>query len=89
LKKENIKIRLCLSGEDNLIKKAENEFGIKIKKVDVIAKFFIIDREEILFYLSKPDSKEESAIWLNSEFFSAYFASLFELAFGVDKKEKK
>jgi sugar-specific transcriptional regulator TrmB len=85
LKKSGIKIRLCLSGEEDLIKKAEAEFGIKVKKVDIDAKFFIIDRNEILFYLSKPESKEESAIWLNSGFFSESFASLFELAVG-DKK---
>jgi sugar-specific transcriptional regulator TrmB len=85
LKKANIKIKLCLSGEEALIKKAETEFGIKIKKTEIDAKFFIIDRNEILFYLSNPESKEESAIWLNSEFFSEYFASLFELAMG-DKK---
>jgi sugar-specific transcriptional regulator TrmB len=88
LKKANIKIKLCLSGEDTLIKKAETEFGIKVKKVEINAKFFIIDRTEILFYLSRPDSKEESAIWLNSDFFSEYFASLFDLAFGTDKPEK-
>lgn len=82
LKKANIKIKLCLSGEEVLIKKAETEFGIKIKKTEIDAKFFIIDRSEILFYLSNPESKEESAIWLNSEFFSDYFASLFELAMG-------
>ena len=91
LKKANIKIKLCLSGEETLIKKAETELGIKVKKVDIDAKFFIIDRSEILFYLSKPESKEESAIWLNSGFFSEYFAALFELALGdkLDKLEKK
>jgi len=88
LKKANIKIRLCLSGEESLIKRAEAEFGIKIKKINIDAKFFIIDRSEILFYLSRSDSKEESAIWLNSNFFSEYFASLFELALG-EKPEKK
>lgn len=88
LKKENIKIILTLSGEENLIRKAESEFGIKIKKVNIDAKFFIIDREEVLFYLTGPESKEESAIWLNSEFFSQYFASLFEIAFGVEKSDK-
>jgi sugar-specific transcriptional regulator TrmB len=87
LNKANIKIRLCLSGEDALIKKAEAEFGIKVKRINVDAKFFIIDRSEVLFYLSNPESKEESAIWLNSEFFSEYFAALFELALG-EKSEK-
>ena len=85
LKKAGIKIRLCLSGDEDLIKKAEVEFGTKVKKIDIDAKFFIIDRSEILFYLSKPESKEESAIWLNSGFFSEYFAALFELALGEKK----
>ena len=85
LKEANIKVRLCLSGDDDLIKKAETEFGLKIKKVDIDAKFFIIDRGEVLFYLSKPENKEESAIWLNSSFFAEYFADLFELAIGKKK----
>lgn len=85
LKKSDIKIKLCLSGEEALIKKAEIEFGIKIKRINIDAKFFIIDRSEVLFYLSNSDTKEESAIWLNSEFFSEYFASLFELAVGGKK----
>ncbi len=88
LSNANIHVILCLSGEDNLIRKAESEFQLKVKKVDIEAKFFIIDREEVLFYLSRPDTKEESAIWLNSEFFSQYFASLFEIAFGVGKQVK-
>ena len=85
LKKSNIKINLCLAGEEALIKKAEEEFGIKINKVKIDAKFFIIDRSEVLFYLSRIENKEESAIWLNSIFFAEYFASLFELALGKKK----
>lgn len=82
LKKSNIKIKVALSGEENLIKKLEKTFEIKIKKIDIDAKFFIIDRKEILFYLSKDKSQEDIAIWLNSEFFSQAFASLFEKAIG-------
>ena len=94
LKKANIKIKMALSGEEKIIKKIENDFQIKIKKVDINAKFFIIDRKEILFYISK-DSKESSAstkdknqediaIWLNSEFFAQAFAALFDKAIGGD-----
>ena len=53
---------------------------MKIKKVDIDAKFFIVDKQEILFYLSKNTSKDDSAIWLNSDFFSQAFAVLFEKA---------
>jgi len=83
--KVGIKIKLCLSGDEALIKKAETEFKMKIKKTDINTKFFIIDRSEMLFYISKPDNKEESAIWLNSNFFSESFATLFELALGEKK----
>ncbi len=80
LKKENIQVKFALSGNDDLIKQIENKFGMKIKKVKIDAKFFIIDRKEILFYLSKDIEKEDIAIWINSDFFAQAFASLFEKA---------
>jgi len=80
LKKANIKINLALSGENNLIKQIQTKFNIKIKKINIDTKFFIIDRKEILFYLSKNSDKEDMAIWLNSEFFAQAFTSLFERA---------
>ena len=80
LEKSGVKIKVALSGNLNLIKQIENKFKIKFKKININAKFFIIDRKEILFYLSKNQSEEDIAIWLNSEFFSKAFASLFERA---------
>jgi len=80
LKKSNLKIKVALSGDDNLIKQISDKIGIKIKKVDIDAKFFIVDRKEILFYLSNEPGTDDIAIWLNSDFFSEAFASLFELA---------
>ncbi len=82
LKKANIKIKLALSGDKELIKKIEDKFEMKIKQVNIDAKFFIIDRKEILFYLSKSSDDEDVAIWLNSGFFAQAFASLFEKAIG-------
>jgi len=80
LQKAGIKIRLALLGEDKLLKDLEKKFEIKIKKIKIDAKFFIIDRKEILFYLSKNNDNEEIAIWLNSPFFSEAFAELFDKA---------
>lgn len=80
LKRANIKIKVALSGDDTLIKQISERLGIKIRKADIDAKFFIVDRKEILFYLSNEPEIEDIAIWLNSEFFSEAFASLFELA---------
>lgn len=80
LQKSNIKISLALSGDEDLVDKLSKVFNIKIKKVDISAKFFIVDKKEILFYLSKNSSKDDNAIWLNSEFFAQAFATLFEKA---------
>ena len=80
LKKSNIKVKIALSGEEELIKQISDNLDLKIKRVSIDAKFFIIDRKEILFYLSKDPTQEDIAIWLNSEFFAEAFASLFEMA---------
>ncbi|MFA4953010.1 MAG: helix-turn-helix domain-containing protein [Candidatus Pacearchaeota archaeon] len=80
LKKANVKIKVALSGDEKKIKELEDKFDVKFKKVSIEAKFFIIDRKEILFYLSKDKEDEDTAIWLNSEFFAEAFASLFDKA---------
>ena len=78
LKKENIKIKVALSGNPEEIKEISKSLGIKIKQINIDAKFFIIDRREILFYLSKRTDNEDTAVWLNSEFFISAFAEFFE-----------
>jgi len=85
LKKDNIKVKLALSGDEKKIKQLEEKFSMKIKRTELDSKFFIIDRLEILFYLSKDSESEAVAIWLNSEFFAKAFASLFEAAIGGKK----
>jgi len=82
LNKSNVKIRMVLSGDDLLIRQLEKVFDMKIKKTNIDTKFFIIDRREVLFYLSKGDENKDIAIWLNSEFFAQAFAALFEKALG-------
>lgn len=81
LKEFKVNIRLALSGKEELIKDIEKRFGIRIKRIDIDSKFFIIDRKEILFYLSKQGTEtEDLAVWLNSEFFVESFASIFDKA---------
>jgi len=81
LDKNGIKLNIALSGTNEEIKKVSEKFGLKFKQIKIYAKFFIIDRKEILFYVSK-DPEEDVAIWLNSEFFSDAFAEMFEKAIG-------
>lgn len=89
LKKANIKIKVALSGDEVLIKKLSEILQIKINKIDVETKFFIVDRREILFYLlkeNKENKDEDIAIWLNSEFFADAFTVLFEKAMKEEGK---
>jgi len=80
LKEKHVKVKIALSGDADLIKKFATAKNLKLTPVNVDAKFFIVDRKEILFYLSKESTKDDQAIWLNSDFFSEAFANLFELA---------
>jgi sugar-specific transcriptional regulator TrmB len=82
LKKANLKVNVALYGDKELIKKISDEFEIKIKQIEINSKFFIVDREQILFYLSKETDEEDLAVWLHSDFFSQAFANLFDMALG-------
>jgi len=87
LKENNVKVIVALSGNDELIKKISKEINTKIEKISVKAKFFIVDKSQILFYLSQRDDAEDIAIWLNSEFFVQSMISMFEKA--IEKNEQK
>jgi len=81
LNKANIKIKIALSGEDREIKKVNIKFKIKAKKVNIDSRFYIADKDQILFIISKgnmPD--EEIAVWLNTPFFTSAISYLFEEA---------
>ena len=58
LKKEGIKVKFALSGDEKLITKLEKSFSTKIKKIEIDAKFYIIDRKEVLFYVSKQEDED-------------------------------
>lgn len=82
LSKTSIKLKIALSGEADEIKQIEKSLGVKVKKTDIDAKFFIIDKKEILLYLSK-STEDDLAIWLNSDFFANAFGVLFEKALEI------
>ena len=83
LKKLNVKIKIALSGDSKTVRELEEKLSVKIKRTEINAKFFIIDKREILFYISRGGNGiEDIAIWLNSDFFVESFTSLFEKAIG-------
>jgi sugar-specific transcriptional regulator TrmB len=79
LKKRGVKVKAALSGDCDLVESLKKTLGVEVKCVDVTAKFFIVDRREVLFYLNADSKKDDQAIWINSEFFSEGFAGLFDL----------
>jgi len=81
LKKANIIMKIALSGDEKDIKKINNKFKIKAKAINIDAKFFVADNEQVLFIISKgamPD--EEIAVWLNTPFFTTALAFMFNEA---------
>ena len=80
LNNSRIKLKVALTGDEKMINQLSKKLNIKFKKINIDAKFFIIDRNEVLFYVSKNSDQEDIAIWLNSEFFADAFASLFDKA---------
>lgn len=93
LKKEEIKVQIALSGNPELVERASKTLGVKIVNIDIEAKFFIIDRREILLYLNKTDKEgssntDDMAIWINSDFFAQSFGELFDKAVGSQRGKK-
>jgi sugar-specific transcriptional regulator TrmB len=78
LNKNGINVKIALSGNEADIKKLSLKLKIKIKRIDMNAKFFIVDQEQILFILSETSQAEdETAIWLNTPFFTNAMTFLF------------
>jgi sugar-specific transcriptional regulator TrmB len=78
LARNGINVRVALSGNEAEIKKIASKLKIKIKKIDINAKFFIVDQQQILFFLSETEqAEEETAIWLNTPFFTNAMVFLF------------
>ncbi len=86
LNKRKINAKIALSGSDAEVKKINNKFKIKSKKLDLDARFFIIDKEQILFMMSSnssnPGNEEEIGVWINSPFFVNSLVYLFEQYWG-------
>jgi sugar-specific transcriptional regulator TrmB len=78
LKKNAINVKIALSGNEAEIKKIGLKIKQKIKQIEINAKFFIVDQEQVLFMLSEGAiAEEELAIWLNTPFFTNALVYLF------------
>jgi len=85
-----IKVTIAVNGPESEIKQLSEKLGIKIKKIDVTASFYVADRTEILFMLNESaDNQEQMAVWFSSNFFVNSFTSLFEMAMKKVNESKK
>jgi len=83
LNKNGVKIKVALSGNEAEIKKLAIKTKQKIKPIAINTKFFIVDQEQVLFYLADGGvAEEESAIWLNTPFFTNALVYLFNQIWG-------
>lgn len=78
LKKFKVEIKIIVSGNDDEIREIEENLDLKVKKIDSKARFIIVDRKEILFYLL--NNNEDNAIIINSEFFAKAFSEIFDMS---------
>jgi HTH-type transcriptional regulator, sugar sensing transcriptional regulator len=78
LAKENVKIRVALSGDAEKIKKLNTKFDLKAKTTDSKARVFVSDKNEVLFMVTPENSEEEVGIWLQSSFFTESLANIIE-----------
>jgi len=82
LRKAGINLKVALSGEEKDIRKINSKFKIKAKNIGIDARFYIADKDQILFLISKGGfSDEELAVWLNTPFFTSTMAFMFDQAF--------
>lgn len=81
LNKKKINLKVALSGEESEIKKINNKFKINAKKLDLNSRFFIVDKEQVLFMLAQnPKDEDDLGVWINSGFFVNSIANLFDRA---------
>jgi sugar-specific transcriptional regulator TrmB len=78
--KNNIKLKVALSGEIDKVKRINSKFNLKAKHLDSDAKIFIADRKEALFIITPEASEDEMGIWLNSPYFTESIANILELS---------
>lgn len=76
LNKDNVRVKLSLSGDAEKIKKLSSKHNLKAKQIDSTARFFIADKKETFFMVTPENSDEEMGVWLQSPFFTSSMAQI-------------
>lgn len=78
--KDNIKIRISLSGDAEKVKKLNAKHNLKAKQIDSAARFYIADKKETFFMVTPEHSEEEMGVWLQSPFFTSSIAQIIDFS---------
>jgi len=78
LNKNDIKVKVMLSGEQDKIKKINAKFNLKAKTINSNARVFMADKKEVLFMVTPETAEEEIAVWLDSPFFTGSLSEVIE-----------
>ncbi|MCU0641994.1 MAG: hypothetical protein MUF61_00210 [archaeon] len=78
LNKNEIRIKLALSGDPEKIKKLNAKLGLKAKPIESNARVFMADRKEVMFMVTPENSEEEIGVWLDSPFFTESLTNIIE-----------
>lgn len=70
LAKNDVKIKIALSGDPEKVKKLNIKHGLKAKPINSNTRMFISDRKQALLMITPEHAEEEMSVWLNSEFFT-------------------
>ncbi len=80
LYKNNIKIKLALSGDPERVRRFTTRLNIKSRQTDNPGRFIISDKKQALIMITPEHSEEEMGVWLNSPFFTESLANIVENA---------
>ena len=76
--KKGIKMKIALSGNEDRIRRICNKHKLKVKNIDNKGKFYISDKNEVLFMINQEKSDEEVGVWLKSAYFVSSFSGMFD-----------
>jgi sugar-specific transcriptional regulator TrmB len=78
LSKNNVKVRIALSGEPEKVKKVIAKYNIKAKAINSNARIFMADKKEVMFMVTPETAEEEIGVWLDSPFFTESLSSVID-----------
>ncbi len=89
LNKNDIKIKVVLSGEPEKIKKLSLKHSFKAKPIDSNARVFMADKKEVLFMLTPENAEEEMGVWLDSPFFTESLSTIIDGSLSIANTNSK